>query len=671
MIRIGVDTGGTFTDLVLLGPEGVVVHKVRSTPDDPSRAILAGIQDVAGQAHGADVVHGSTVATNAVLERKGARVALLATDGFEDVVRIGRQTRRELYNLMQPDRRPLVEPALTFGVAERVAADGSVLLEPHLDDVRALATRLVAAGVGAVAVCFLHSYRNPAHEQDVAAVLAAAGLTVSASSAILREYREYERWSTTIVNAYVTPLMSSYLGTLEERLEGNRLSVMQSNGGSISAATAKAQAVRTILSGPAAGVVGARAVADLASYPRVITFDMGGTSTDVSLIDGFIATTLESVVGDFPVRLPVIDIHTVGAGGGSVAYIDSGGALRVGPRSAGADPGPVCYGKGQELTVTDANLLLGRLDPEYFLGGRMTLDVERARAVALDLAVRLRLTPTALAEGIVRVANANMERAIRVVSVQRGFDPRDFALLAFGGAGGMHACEIAETLDIPTVIVPRHAGVLSALGMLLADVTKDYSLSILRAEAGASMAELTALFDPLIRQANADLSAEGFPSARMMIETSLDVRYSGQSYEITVPATENYRAEFDERHDRRYGYANPQRPIEVVNLRVVATGITAKPTLPRVPVSHPLTPKPARVGNAQFGGKRLETTFYRWEDLPTGSIADGPAVVAGAQATAVLPPGTRFRIDDFGNLIAVRAGAPTRTRVREQVTVTA
>ena len=671
MIRLGVDTGGTFTDLVLLGTEGVVVHKVRSTPDNPSRSILEGIRDVAGQTHGADVVHGSTVATNAVLERRGARVALLATDGFEDVVRIGRQTRRELYNLMQPDRRPLVEPGLTFGVAERVAADGSVLLEPHLDEVRALAPRLVAAGVGAVAVCFLHSYRNPTHEQDVAAVLAAAGLTVSASSAVLREYREYERWSTTIVNAYVTPLMSSYLGTLEERLAGNRLSVMQSNGGSISAATAKAQAVRTILSGPAAGVVGARAVAALASYPRVISFDMGGTSTDVSLIDGSIATTPESVVGDFPVRLPVIDIHTVGAGGGSVAYIDSGGALRVGPRSAGADPGPVCYGKGHELTVTDANLLLGRLDAGYFLGGRMTLDIERARAVALDFAGRLRLTPTALAEGIVRIANANMERAIRVVSVQRGFDPRDFALLAFGGAGGMHACEIAETLDIPTVIVPRHAGVLSALGMLLADVTKDYSLTILRAEADASMATLAVLFDPLIRQANADLAAEGFASARTMIEMSLDVRYSGQAYEITVPATENYRGEFDARHHRRYGYANPQRAIEVVNLRVIATGITAKPTLARMPMRGAVTPEPARIGSAQFGGKRIETAFYRWQDLAPGSIADGPAVVAGAQATAVLPPGTRFRIDDFGNLIAVRAGAATRARAREQVTVTA
>jgi N-methylhydantoinase A/oxoprolinase/acetone carboxylase beta subunit len=671
MTRIGVDTGGTFTDLVLLGSDGIVVHKVRSTPDDPSRAILEGIQDVAGHAHGADIVHGSTVATNAVLERKGARVALLATDGFQDVVRIGRQTRRELYNLMQPARRPLVEPALTFGVAERVTADGSVLLAPNLEAVQVLASTIIAAGVSAVAVCFLHSYRNPIHEQAVASALAAAGLTVSASSAVLREYREYERWSTTIVNAYVTPLMSRYLGTLEERLVGNRLSVMQSNGGSISAATAKAQAVRTILSGPAAGVVGARAVADLAGYPRVITFDMGGTSTDVSLIDGFIATTPESVVGDFPVRLPVIDIHTVGAGGGSIAYIDSGGALRGGPRSAGADPGPVCYGKGHELTVTDANLLLGRLDPDYFLGGRMTLDIERTRSAAVAMASRLRITPTALAEGIVRVANANMERAIRVVSVQRGFDPREFALLAFGGAGGMHACEIAETLDIPTVIVPRHAGVLSALGMLLADVTRDYSLTILRSEGDASMTAVAALFRPLVEQARAELAAEGFTPSQMAIDTSLDVRYLGQSYEITVPATERYRAEFDARHERRYGYANPHRAVEVVNLRVTATGVTAKPTLPRMPGTTAPTPAAARIGEAQFGGRRVATAFYRWEDLPPGSIAEGPAVVAGGQATAVLPPRTHFRIDDFGNLIAVRVGAAPRAGIREQATVTA
>ena len=434
---------------------------------------------------------------------------------------------------------------------------------------------------------------------------------------------------------------------------------MQSNGGSISASAATAVAVRTILSGPAAGIVGARAVADMAGYPRVITFDMGGTSTDVSLVDGAISTTTESMVGDFPVRLPVIDIHTVGAGGGSVAYIDRGGALRVGPLSAGADPGPACYGQGTMLTVTDANLLLGRLDPEYFLGGRMALDIERARAVMLPLAAELKVSELALAEGVVRVANANMERAIRVVSVQRGFDPREFALLAFGGAGGMHACEIADTLDIPTVIVPRYAGVLSAFGALVADVTKDYSLTVLRAGDAASIAQLDELMQPLVAQAESDLENEGFTlgPGTAYVTKELDVRYLGQSYEITVPFAEGFREEFDRLHARRYGYANAARPTEIVNLRVTATGVTRKPELPRTEVSGPIEAVPSRIGPARFGGKTVDTGFYRWEDLAAGSVGHGPAVVAGAQATAVVPPGFSFRIDEFGNLLAVRGVA--------------
>jgi len=423
MIRIGVDTGGTFTDLVRFGPEGVSVHKVRSTPDDPSRAIVEGIADVAPTGGGLDVVHGSTVATNAVLERRGARVALVATAGFEDVVRIGRQTRRALYDLMQEDRRPLVDPALTIGVRERLAADGQPLIPLEDGEIARVVAQVRASGATAAAVCLLHAYRNPAHEERLAAALEAAGLDVSASSRVLREYREYERWSTTIVNAYVTPIMGAYLGALETRLAGDRVTVMQSNGGRLSATAAKAAAVRTILSGPAAGAVGARAVAEAAGHPRVIGFDMGGTSTDVCLIDGAIPTTSDTMVGDFPVRLPVIDIHSVGAGGGSIVHVDSGGALRVGPRSAGAVPGPACYGLGTELTVTDANLLLGRLDPGQFLGGRMTLDVERARRVAADLGRRVGLDDAALVEGVVRIANANMERAIRVVSVERGHDP--------------------------------------------------------------------------------------------------------------------------------------------------------------------------------------------------------------------------------------------------------
>ena len=653
--RIGVDTGGTFTDLVLLRDAGLEVHKVRSTPDDPARGILQGIEELTGGVRADDIVHGSTVATNAVLERKGARVGLLVTAGFEDVLRIGRQTRPELYNLMVRPRVPLVDPALTHGVAERTAADGSILRPIDADGVHRAATAFRLAGVDSVAVCFLHSYRNPAHEQEAAALLQSAGLRVSVSHRVLREYREFERWSTTVVNAYVMPLMARYLAALEAGLAGTRLSIMQSNGGTIAAATARQEAVRTILSGPAAGVVGARAVGEIAGYERLITFDMGGTSTDVSLVDGRIGMTTESYVGHFPVRLPVIDIHTVGAGGGSIAYVDSGGALRVGPRSAGADPGPVCYGKGTELTVSDANLLLGRLHPDYFLGGRMRLDVDRTREAARAMGASLGMSELALADGIVRVANASMERAIRVVSVQRGFDPRDFALLAFGGAGGMHACDIAETLEISTVIVPRYAGVLSALGMLLADVTKDYSATILRRTDQISHEAMLELFAPLAQRAIEDLAREGFPEARAVISKSVDVRYVGQAYEITVPLTADYREEFDRQHARLYGYSNPQRPTEAVNLRLTATGLTRKPALPKRDVTGTQRPEPWRTSAAAFGGRPVAAAVYRWEDLLPGSIAQGPAVIAGGQATVVIPPHFSFRVDEFGNVVAVRS----------------
>jgi N-methylhydantoinase A/oxoprolinase/acetone carboxylase beta subunit len=651
--RFGIDTGGTFTDFVRLDRDGLVVHKVRSTPDDPSRAILAGLTELAPPAAAVDVVHGSTVATNAVLERKGARVALIATEGFEDVVRIGRQTRPELYNVFVPPPRPIVDPDLTFGVRERLDAAGGRLTGVDEAGVDRLVPALRERGTAIVAVCLLHAYANPAHERQVAERLRRSGFQVCASSEVLPEYREFERWSTTVVNAYVTPLIDRYLRTLEARLGGSRLAIMQSNGGSISAAAARAQAVRTVLSGPAAGVVGARAVAREAGFRRVISFDMGGTSTDVSLIDDAIATTTDSRIGDFPVRLPVIDIHTVGAGGGSIARVDSGGALRVGPESAGAVPGPVCYGTGTELTVTDANLLLGRLDPEYFLGGRMELDVNRVRAVAAETAKRLRLAVPALAEGIVRVANANMERAIRVVSVERGHDPRRFALVAFGGAGGMHACEIAERLEIATAIVPRHAGVLSALGMLVADVARDYSASVLRPSQDLSRQDLERAFAPLVRQAGRELGTEGFRSNRRVIEQFVDVRYIGQSYEITVPFTSGYRHEFDRRHGRTFGYMNPSRPTEVVNVRVKAAGLTDKPSRPFVrPRRH--RPRPWAVRPGRFGGRVVKVAFYRWDRLAPGAGAAGPAVVTSGDATVVVPPGFRFNVDGFGNVIATR-----------------
>jgi N-methylhydantoinase A/oxoprolinase/acetone carboxylase beta subunit len=430
---------------------------------------------------------------------------------------------------------------------------------------------------------------------------------------------------------------------------------MQSNGGSISAAAARTEAVRTILSGPAAGVVGARMVARAAGFDRVIAFDMGGTSTDVSLVDGGIAMTTDSRIGDFPVRLPLIDIHTVGAGGGSIAFVDGGGALRVGPRSAGASPGPACYGRGTEMTVTDANLLLGRLDPARFLGGRMALSSDRARAVAVPLARALSLDVDRLAEGIVRVANANMERAIRAVSIERGHDPRRFALLAFGGAGGMHACELAERLEVQSVIVPRHAGVLSALGMLIADVVKDYSSHVLRPSDEITAAAMAARFEPLIRRARRDLDREGYRGSRQVVTRSVDLRYVGQSYELTVPFGRDYRREFDRLHEKTYGYANPARPTEIVNVRVTAAGVVAKPHLPFVAPRRASAPTPSATISGRFGGRLLRVRLYAWDDLIPGATAAGPAVITGDTATVVVPPRFRFRVDGFGNVIAVRA----------------
>jgi N-methylhydantoinase A/oxoprolinase/acetone carboxylase beta subunit len=654
MIRLGIDTGGTFTDLLRLDENGMKVHKVRSTPDDPSRAIFAGIQDLAGDAEWTELIHGSTVATNALLERKGARVALITTKGFEDVLEIGRQTRAELYNFMVKARRPLIPPGLIFGVNERLGADGSIL-EPLLEfEVVQLIETLRTQTVDSVAVCLLHSYANPIHEDHLTNALEKAGFIVSASHKVLPEYREFERWSTTVVNAYVTPLMARYLEKLEHGMGRRSLKIMQSNGGSISAYRAKTAAVQTILSGPAAGVVGAQAIGNASGYSRLITFDMGGTSTDVSLINGAISTTIESTVGDFPVRLPVLDIHTVGAGGGSIAYIDSGGSLRVGPRSAGADPGPACYGKGTELTVTDANLLLGRLDPDYFLGGRMSLDLARARSIAKDLAGRLGLSLIALAEGVVRIANANMEAAIRVVSVRRGHDPRDFALLAFGGAGGLHACDIADSLDIATVLVPEQSGVLSALGMLLADVSKDYSLTILKPTAAVTEDELRIRFKPLTERALADLLVEGFVEKDIAIECALDMRYKGQAYEITLPFAPGYEAEFSRRHEQLYGYANPARATEIVQLRVKAIGRTAKPPLPNAHADPRDLSKPSSVRPTHFGRRAISASVYHREILSPGMQGHGPALVVSGQSTTIIPPHYSFAIDGVGTLIATR-----------------
>lgn len=665
MIRLGIDTGGTFTDLVRLDAQGLTVHKVRTTPDDPARAILSGIRDLMGSDPVSEVIHGSTVATNALLERKGARVALVTTKGFEDVLVIGRQARSELYNFQVRGKRPMIGAGLTFGLTERLDCHGNVLEALQPQEMEDLTDKLHQARVDCVAVCLLHSYANPLHEQLIARFLQQAGFAVSSSHSVLPEYREYERWSTTVVNAYVTPLMSHYLTKIEQELTGTRLHIMQSNGGSISAAQARNSAVRTILSGPAAGAIGARAVARASGFDRVILFDMGGTSTDVSLIDGQLGTTNESIVGDFPVRLPMLDIHSVGAGGGSIAYVDGGGSLRVGPHSAGADPGPVCYGKGEELTVTDANLLLGRLDPKYFLGGRMPLDFERTLERAKAFADKLQITPMRLAEGIVQIANANMERAIRAVSLQRGYDPRKFGLLAFGGAGGMHACEIADTLEIGTVIFPEHGGVLSALGMLLADVRKDYSQTILKPSDVITFSDLQQYLAPLVQQAQADLAGEGFGRENIVIECSLDMRYRGQAYEINVPLTSDFSAEFSQQHDRLYGYSDPSRLTEVVNVRVNAAGITQKHTFPSPQAVRKPLPPPISTRSAWFADRSWETAIYHRETLLPGMEGQGPAILISGQSTVVITPHYRFRIDGVGTLIATRIVTTEQNQLAE------
>ena len=484
--HIGVDTGGTFSDFIRIEDGAPVIHKVLSTPANPAQAVLEGLEHLCPDLVGTEVVHGSTVATNALLERKGARTALVATRGFEDVLEIGRQTRPHLYDPFVEKLPPLVPGRMRFGVAERLAYDGEVLEPLAPSEIERIIERVRRSGAQSLAVCLLHAYANPVHEAAIAQAAQRLGIPVSVSHQVLPEFREYERCSTTVVNAYLRPVMQRYLQSLSDALQGAKLRVMRSNGGVMSAARAHQEAVHTVLSGPAGGVVGAFRSACEVGYAHVITFDMGGTSTDVSLCEEQPRTTTETIVAGCPVKVPVLDIHTVGAGGGSLATIDAGGALQVGPRSAGADPGPVCYGKGMGLTVTDANLYLGRLHPDGFLGGNMRLDVPRTRAAVADFAGRTGLSPEVLCQGVLEVVNANMEGAIRVISVERGHDPREFALVSFGGAGGMHAADLARRLSIPTVLVPAHPGILSAYGMLVSDYVQEYAQTLL-----VPMAELT------------------------------------------------------------------------------------------------------------------------------------------------------------------------------------
>ncbi|MBI4312779.1 MAG: hydantoinase/oxoprolinase family protein [Chloroflexi bacterium] len=665
---VGVDVGGTFTDFMLLDGDDMRTHKVLSTPDDPSRAVVQGLQEM-GVLNETPLAHGSTVATNALLERRGARTALITTRGFEDLLLIGRQARPSLYDLLQEKPAPLVPPERAFGVTERLDKDGRVVLPMTPQEAEAVVKRVQASGSESVSVCLLFSFRNPAHEEHLASLLEAlpGKPFISLSSRVLPEFREYERASTVTVNAYVGPLMARYLRRLEEGAGRKGLRIMQSSGGSISARQAAEQPVRTILSGPAGGAVGAFWAATQAGHANIITFDMGGTSTDVSLCPGRIQETTAAMAEGFPIGVPMIDIHTVGAGGGSIARVDEGGALRVGPQSAGADPGPACYGKGELPTVTDANLVLGRLVPQHFLGGRMALDSARAVRALEPLARALKTDVAGAALGVVRVVNSNMERAIRAVSLERGHDPRRFALLAFGGAGAMHACELAEELGIPRVLVPTHPGILSALGVAIADVVKDYARTVMLPSARLTKAAVEDAFRPLEAQAREDLAKEGYDEGRLRLERLLDLRYVGQSYELTTPCPDArgdgfagaIAQVFHAAHQQRFGHSDATQAVEAVNVRLKAVALGDKPAL--VPTSPATDTRVAPIAatDAVFqGGRYPDAPVYARESLAPGKRIVGPAIVVQMDATTVLPPGWAASVDGWGNLLAERTRYP-------------
>ncbi len=646
-LRIGIDTGGTFTDFVLIRDGRIEIFKDLSTPRRPEQAILNGLDRMGGS--GGEIIHGSTVATNALLERKGARTALVTTSGFEDVLLIGRQTRRELYNIFTTRPAPLVPSRLRVGVRERVLSDGSVEIALKPAEISAVVAELVRRKVQSVAVSLLFSFANPEHERAIASALEETGVPVSLSSEILPEYREYERTSTTTINAYLAPVMSRYLGRLESKLSGRTLRVMQSNGGAVSARSAMAAPVKTILSGPAGGVVGAFFVAKRGGYSRMITFDMGGTSTDVALLDGDIKVTHEGEVDGLPIGIPMMDIHTVGAGGGSIAHVDAGGALKVGPSSAGADPGPICYGKGMDLTVTDANVVLGRLLPRFFLGGEMRLEPERVVPALerLDWASRWR-RPELLAQGVVDVVNANMEQAIRLISIERGYDTRDFTLVCFGGAGALHAVSVAKSLGIPRVVVPPHPGALSALGLLLADARKDYARTLLGTR--LTLTKVRKALSQLHRIGLTDLRDEGFKRSQVTTLDFLDVRYRGQSYELTIPFSEDWEKSFHRTHERRYGYSNPDKPLEVVSARSTLLGATRKPRLGKSSRKSRIG-KPLEVGRVWFDDSWVQAGVYDRTLLSYGNVVRGPAIIGEYSSTTFVPPGSSAEVDRFGNLV--------------------
>jgi N-methylhydantoinase A len=664
--RVGVEIGGTFTDLIWLRTDGSLgFAKVPSTPDAPERAALAAIERAGIDLRALpELVHGSTVATNAVLTRRGARTAFVTTRGFRDILEIQRHDRwGNIYEVMYRKPRPLVPRDLAFEVTERIGVDGQVVTPLDADSVERAIAGAVEAGAESVAVSLLHSYRNPIHEQQLAKIArtVAPDLPLTLSSEVLPEFREYERSSTVVMSAYVRPVMERYLLGLLEALRGcgfeGSVEVMQSSGGVLPAEAAGRLAIRTLLSGPAAGVIGAATIARRSGVRDGITIDMGGTSTDVSLLrDGRPVLTSESKLGLLPVRVPMIDISTVGAGGGSIARIDSGGLLDVGPASAGAVPGPACYGLGGTApTVTDANVVLGLLRPASFLGGAMRLEPERATTALASLA--LRLGPREAAEQVVRVVDANMTQAIRLVSTERGIDPAGHTLVPYGGAGPLHACRLAEALGMRRVLVPPFPGLVSAYGLLVADLVVDVAQTDIRTAPTAS--EIIAIFAALNVRLRRAIAEQGLPREGWTVDASIDLRYRGQAYELQVPVelsrvdAEELVRRFHQLHQERYGTSRPGDAVQAVTYRLRASHAVPDVVIP------PLDPAGGpRVEQAEvtLDGRLIGIPFYARDSLPVGFAAAGPCVLEEPTATTLVPRGWSFRVDEHGCLDVRRDG---------------
>jgi N-methylhydantoinase A len=674
--RIGVDSGGTFTDLCLFDDAtgAVTVWKVPSTPDDPSRGIAEGVAQGLLRVGAAPSAvgyfgHGTTVATNALIQHRGARTALITTDGFRDLLEIGRQKRPDLYDT-QADKPPvLVSRDLRLEIPERLRHDGSTETPLDHQALRAAVARLRAADVEAVAVCFLYGFVQPAHEEAAAALLVQMlpGTFVSIAHRVAPEFREFERLSTAVVNAYLGPVMQRYIHRLGRRLTDLGITapphLTQSNGGVISFGQAAALPVRTVLSGPSTGVVGAAEVGRQAGFTDLITFDMGGTSTDVALLEnGVCRLSSEAMVHGYPIKAPMLDIHTVGAGGGSIATVDSGGLLKVGPASAGADPGPACYGLGSaEATVTDANVVLGTLNQQALLGGRMPIRHDLSLAAIERLALRLGLDTMRTAQGIISVVTANMARAIRVISVQRGYDPRDYTLLAFGGAGPLHAARLAQELEIGRVLVPASPGILCAMGLLLTDLRTDFALTRLTTLTDAASAMLTDAFTTLEDRARDWFDTEQIARENRRVVRTVDMRYAGQNYELPIPSPAgdggspaSLGVAFTEAHRRLYGFAAEEEPIQLVTFRIEASAIVPKATFTAAPDSGP-DPTSAIIGTRSVwlpeAGGATACPIYDRTKLRAGNRFSGPAIVEQMDATTVVLPGTMASVEPFGNLI--------------------